>query len=87
MNVITIQSILDLQYVIDAPLFLIADKSKREQEIEHNMWCIAFEDSYSKRLDISDLESFFERLVIQKKIELKKKYPHKQAILYLWFDQ
>ena len=83
MNCIEINKISDLEYVLNAPLFI----SLKNQEIAHNTWAISLSKNFSK--DESDVGflTFLAKLLEKCQNQIDNSIIKEPITFYLWFDE
>jgi hypothetical protein len=84
MNSIEICKLEQFMRIIDDLLYL---SGKQSEEIYNNMWCITLEGDLVESINLEQLESFINRLIENRKQQLKYIDFQKDAVFYMWFDQ
>lgn len=87
MSIITIKKILDLEIILESPLFITGDKNLQEQEMLKNMWVLSLDHDLQKALKIDDLIQFIIKLLENKNKQLKQLGIVCPVIFYMWFDE
>jgi hypothetical protein len=86
MNYSAIYQHKDLQKIIESPILITGDPLLLNEEIEHNMWALTFDESLIETIEASELELFINQLLQKKSEQLSNIDPHLSATFYLWFD-
>lgn len=84
MNVITISNLDQLNVILNDLLCL---SGKPSEEIDHNMWCISLEGNLIESITLKQLKGFVDKLLENRKLQLKDNNLSQGAIFYMWFDQ
>jgi hypothetical protein len=85
MNIISISVLDQLELLDDIPLFGIAGTQLRD--IHHNVWCIILEGDAIKNIKIAQLKHFIDRLIKNRRYQLKCVDSKKNVVFYMWFDK
>jgi hypothetical protein len=72
----------NLEEIITDPLSI----GSREQET-NNMWCISTSSELAKTLTIDDLSAFIDRVISNRKEQIKSQKSVVNMLFYLWFDE
>jgi len=73
----------DLEEIVTDPLFIGA----KDEEISNNMWCISVSSELAKVITFEDLSSYIERVIANRKEQIKTINPAANVLFYLWFDE
>jgi len=73
----------DLEEIITDPLFIGA----KDEEISNNMWCVSVNSELAKVITFEDLSAFIERVIANRKEQIKTINPAANVLFYLWFDE
>ena len=87
MNYTTIEKHTDFQELFDIDILITGNPKKQRDELEHNTWCISFEQTFVKELALSDLQWFISTLVETRVQQLKKQHNHTPVTFYVWFEE
>lgn len=87
MNYILIKKLSDLLALIDAPLFLLGQKSLIDEETYQNMWAISFSDKLIQKLTAEDLATFISQLLEKRTLQVSAMNQMTPVTFYLWFDK
>ena len=85
MNYIAINSIKELDNILDTPLFITGSNKYINEEIHENTWGIALTQAVLKLVTVQDISVFLDAVInrIQKQIAQQ----NITATFYVWFDE
>lgn len=87
MSHIVINTLADLQYVLQGSICITGDESCMQEEIYHNMCALTFSEDLILTIQIEDLQTFLADLLIQRNAQVCAQNPTTPATFYLWFDE
>ena len=73
-----------IEEIVHAPLFIGED---RQEEIANNMWRISVCSELANALTVEDLSAFFDRVISNRKEQVRLLKPIADMLFYLWFDE
>lgn len=86
MHYTNIVDIKNLEKIVTSSIFISGDSRFLNEEIEHNMWALTFDEFLIQKMQESELEVFISQLLQKKSKQLSNINPNLSAIFYLWFD-
>lgn len=84
MNLIEINNIEDLNYLLVHEYIILNKYNQIDDEIYHAMWCIYWAEDDKRNISSAELINFFKKLLEKQK---RSKKPELSITFYLWFDR
>ena len=75
-----------IEDIIDDKIFIGSSADDLEQEIRNNMWCISISQDTSQQLSIKDLNNFLNKVIENRKQQIRQQETIWGMRFYLWFD-
>ena len=76
--------LLDIEEIVSAPLFV---GENEQEEIANNMWQISVSAELAKALTVVDFSIFLERVISNRKEQIRQTKSAPSMLFYLWFDE
>jgi hypothetical protein len=73
----------DLEEIITDSLFIGAI----DEEISNNLWRISLSSELARAVTLEDISIFIERVIANRKEQVRIISPAKKMLFYLWFDE
>jgi hypothetical protein len=86
MNYIEINTVLDLQKVIEAPIYISGQEFLLDEEIDINMWAMAFNSDLVQRITTEVLILFLSELLQKRRCQIVQ-ISNIKVLFYMWFDK
>ena len=77
----------ELQYVINADIYLSGSSFGQQEEIYNNTWQISFDKGIASKINKKDLEKFFYELLEKRYQQIDTFYKNIPVTFYMWVDE
>lgn len=76
----------DLEEIVIDPLFFGDSKEDIDQKIAMNTWSISISNELARDLTVKDFMDFFEKVISNRRKQIKNSNNQIGKLLYVWFD-